>query len=151
MATGYHCLSTQHLEQDQFPIDLWPNECSYIQLNGKVLRTYWGRLLWLFYSTCDHTLHGIIIHPRMLFITRGRRASVIIASEGVFPEAAWAKYDHHPPDGHTYGARPPGSCWKVNVPTIYLCKTLSTINSDYKQERFPNGLWVKAINSSWTT
>ena len=39
-------------------------------------------LMWL-YSTGDHTLHGIITHPRMLFIARGRRPCVIIASEGV--------------------------------------------------------------------
>ena len=39
-------------------------------------------IMWL-YSTGDHTLHRIITHPRMLFIARGRRPSVIIASEGV--------------------------------------------------------------------
>ena len=39
-------------------------------------------IMWL-YSIGNHTLHGIITHPRMLFIARGRRPSVIIASEGV--------------------------------------------------------------------
>ena len=38
-------------------------------------------LIMRLYSTGQHTLHGIIIHPRILFNARGLRPSAIIASE----------------------------------------------------------------------